>query len=304
MAKWFKALTKTRDVFSNAIRKVFSSPKLDEEQLEELEHALLKADIAPRLAADLVQALERGFKGGGEETPRQHLADMLVARFGDTEAFDWDSLPDRPTVFLMIGINGSGKTTTCAKLAHLAARRGLDPVLGAADTFRAAGSSQLALWGDRIGVHTVTGQQGADAASVAFDSLDSARAREAGVLLVDTAGRMHTRGPLMEELKKIHRTLAKRDPDCPHEVWIVLDASLGQNAISQARLFHEAVPLTGVVVTKLDGSAKGGFLFSVTEELGVPVRYVGLGEGEEDLVAFDPREFVAGLLGDGDEPAP
>jgi fused signal recognition particle receptor len=197
----------------------------------------------------------------------------------------------------VVGVNGSGKTTTCAKLAHRAAAEGLTPLLCAADTFRAAGSDQLRIWAERLGCEVVAGATGADPAAVAFDALGAAIARKSDLLIVDTAGRMHTKQPLMQELVKVRRSLGKRKAGAPEATWIVLDAALGRNAIAQARTFHEAVPLTGIVVSKLDGSSKGGFVFTLADELGIPVLFAGLGEGAGDLVPFDRRRFVGGLLG-------
>jgi fused signal recognition particle receptor len=197
---------------------------------------------------------------------------------------------------MVAGVNGAGKTTTCAKLAHRVQAAGLKPLLAAADTFRAAGADQLKLWAQRLDVDVVAGVQGADAAAVAYDGLDAAMARGSDVLILDTAGRMHTKAPLIEELRKTCRALAKCMPDAPHERWLVLDASMGQNALVQARVFHEAIDLTGVIVAKLDGSSKAGFLFAVQRELGVPILFAGLGEGQDDLIPFDPEAYVEALL--------
>jgi fused signal recognition particle receptor len=208
---------------------------------------------------------------------------------------DWSALPV-PAVLLLVGINGSGKTTTAAKLAHQALRAGRKPLLGAADTFRAAGSHQLKVWADRIGCEAVIGATGGDAAAVAYDAIDAALARQCDTVIVDTAGRMHTREPLMRELQKIRAAMDKRLPGAPQHTWVVLDAMLGQNAVVQARQFHEITPLTGAVVTKLDGSSKGGFLFAIRQELEIPVYFAGLGEGADDLAPFDPESFVAAML--------
>jgi fused signal recognition particle receptor len=259
---------------------------------EELEEQLLLADLPVRLVDEILEALE----GGRPPDRLAAVRKILLDTCGKAEPFAWQQAAS-PLTILAVGVNGSGKTTTCAKLAHLAMASGLKPLLGAADTFRAAGSEQLRQWAGRVGCDSVGGAQGADAAAVAFDALDAAVARGADVLILDTAGRMHTKEPLMDELRKMVRAVGKRVDGAPHEVWIVLDASLGQNAVTQAKVFHEAVPLTGVVVTKLDGSSKAGFLFAIARELGVPIRYVGLGEGEDDLAPFDPEAFVDGLLG-------
>jgi fused signal recognition particle receptor len=203
----------------------------------------------------------------------------------------------RPACVLLLGVNGAGKTTTCAKLAWRAAEQGRKVLLGAADTFRAAGTEQLRMWGESLEVQVVSGRQGSDASAVAYDALDAAHARGAELLFIDTAGRMHTKDHLMDELQKMVRALQKRDPQAPHATWMVLDASLGQNSLNQARVFHQAVPLTGLILTKLDGSSKAGFLFNIQKELpGVPVLFSGLGESKEDLVPFDAGSFLDALL--------
>lgn len=296
MKRWFQALGRTRQQLSKSLGRLLGRiATVDAETLEDLESRLLQADLPVRLSHELIEMLRsEGVDRGrsGLDVIRERLLQELTA--GGPYQFAKDT---RPECILMIGINGSGKTTTTAKLAALAIKQKLHPVLGAADTFRAAGSSQLKVWGDRIGCEVVTGAMGADAASVAFDTIDSALARKADLIIIDTAGRMHTKLPLMDELEKVCRAIAKRLPGAPHQTWIVLDASMGQNAISQARSFHLKVPLTGVIITKLDGSSKAGFVFSITRELNIPVRYVGLGEGQDDLVPFDRDEFVDALLG-------
>ena len=196
----------------------------------------------------------------------------------------------------MVGVNGSGKTTTCAKLAHTAIQQGRQPLLAATDTFRAAGADQLKLWAKDVGCDVVAGAPGADAAAVAYDALDAAVARGRDLVIVDTAGRMHTKEPLMKELQKVRGAMAKRVSGAPHETWIVLDATLGQNAVMQAKVFHEAVALTGVIISKLDGSSKAGFVFSINREMGIPIRFVGLGEKMDELVPFEPEKFVGALM--------
>jgi fused signal recognition particle receptor len=203
----------------------------------------------------------------------------------------------RPWVVLVVGINGVGKTTTIAKLAHQARLRGLNPMLVAADTFRAAAVEQLEIWGQRVGAPVIKQKTGADPAAVVFDGLAAAQARGLDLVFLDTAGRLHTKVNLMEELKKIYRTAAKKLPGAPHEVYLVLDATTGQNALSQARLFHEAVGLTGLILTKMDGTAKGGVALGVVHETGLPLRYIGVGERMEDLRPFDAEAFVEAILG-------
>ena len=294
MASWKEALAKTRARFSASISRIFKKDGgVAEEELEELEARLLEADVPVRLAAELIEALEDTQEN---ENPRDLLRQHLLASLQADASTTWQS-GEGPHCILIVGVNGSGKTTTAAKLAHRLKRDGKTPLLGAADTFRAAGSDQLMIWAERVGCDAVGGKTGSDAASVAFEALETARSRKSDVLIVDTAGRMHTRKPLMDELRKVQRTLAKRQPGAPHDVWIVLDATIGQNALTQARQFHETIPLTGVVIAKLDGSAKAGFLFGVARELNLPVRYIGLGEQMDDLVPFDPESFVDAVLG-------
>ncbi len=302
MVTWVKALKKTRNSIQNRLRGLLDKNEpLDEWSMEEMEETLLQADIPFTLVEEILATQEKAYKGLNVSRKKM-LAESLKKELGDFAEYTWKK-NDSPRCVVILGVNGSGKTTTSAKLAAMVKHRGLTPVLGATDTFRAAGSQQLKLWADRIGCHCVTGQQGADAAAVAYDALDSAIARNADVLFIDTAGRMHTKQPLMEELKKIDRALKKRIPDAPHEVWMVLDASIGQNAIIQAKQFNECMPLTGTVIAKLDGSSKAGFIFSIQKQLAIPVVYAGLGEGVEDLVPFDPSSFVGGLLGLEEEKA-
>jgi fused signal recognition particle receptor len=293
MASWFNGLRKTRERFSGALKGLLSSPRPDEATAEELADLLITADVPMRLVQSLSRELEKA--ASRKEPLVGTYRRVLVDALGQNPPLDWAALPS-PTVLLLAGINGSGKTTTAAKLAHMAIRAGRRPLLGAADTFRAAGSHQLKLWADRIGCESVIGATGGDSAAVAYDAIDAALARQCDIVLVDTAGRMHTREPLMRELQKVRDAMGKRLPGAPHHTWVVLDAMLGQNAVVQARQFHEITPLTGAVVTKLDGSSKAGFLFAVRQELNLPVFYAGLGEGPDDLAPFDPVTFVDALL--------
>lgn len=294
MKSWLTALARTRDKIADGLTRLIPGlAKADPVALEEWEKLLIQADIAPRLVEEWIARLKR--KAGSGDIS-QHVESMLLAAFPEQAPYQW-KLPASPKVILITGVNGSGKTTTAAKLGHLIKRQGCTPLLAAADTFRAAGSHQLKLWADRLKLDAVVGAHGADSAAVAFDAVKAAVARKADVVLIDTAGRMHTKQPLMDELQKVHRSIGKALPGAPHENWIVLDATLGNNAIIQARMFKECVNLTGVVIAKLDGSSKGGFVFTIRKELGLPVRFVGLGEGEDDLAPFDPKEFVKGFLG-------
>jgi fused signal recognition particle receptor len=299
MVTWIGALSRTRKQFADALARVFrrgeKGEKVDQETLDELESTLLLADVPAKLASELKEEIEAGYKGLRVDA-RDMLRKIMVQSLGESAPYTWPAI-DPFLSILVVGVNGSGKTTTCAKLAALAKKEGRRPLLGAADTFRAAGSEQLRLWAERIGCEAVVGRTGADSAAVAYDALAAARARGCDVAIIDTAGRMHTKLPLMEELGKVRRSMAKHTPAAPHEIWLVLDAALGQNAITQARVFHEAAPLTGIVIAKLDGSAKAGFVFSISRELKLPIRYVGLGEGPDDLAPFNPSAFVDALLG-------
>lgn len=296
MVTWGKALSKTRSVLAGALQGMVSDgQEVDERTLEDVEMALLKADLPPRLVGELVMELEEN-QIQGNRTPVQVLKERLAQELVLAEGDPFE-LGSTPACILLLGVNGAGKTTTSAKLAWRATKQKKKVLLGAADTFRAAGTEQLRLWGERLDVPVVSGRQGSDASAVAYDALDAAHARGVDLLLIDTAGRMHTKDHLMEELRKMVRALKKREAEAPHATWMVLDASLGQNSLLQAKIFHEAVPLTGLILTKLDGSSRAGFLFSVQKELpGVPVLFSGLGEAKEDLVPFDPDAFLDGLL--------
>lgn len=293
MASWFSGLRKTRERLSGAWKQAFGGGHPAAETVEELTDLLIMADVPMSLIRELVAEWERA--ASRKESARDTFRRVLVEALARSGPPDWEAMPS-PAVVLLVGINGSGKTTTAAKLARRAQQAGKRPLLGAADTFRAAGSSQLRIWADRLGCPVVAGATGGDAAAVAYDAVDSALARHCDLVIVDTAGRMHTREPLMRELQKTRAAMAKRLPGAPHQTWIVLDAMLGQNAVAQARQFHEATPLSGAIISKLDGSSKAGFLFSVQRELGIPILYAGLGEGEDDLAPFHPAEFVDALL--------
>jgi len=295
MVAWASALSKTR----NILKQVFSPSvgDVDELNVEELEEILLRSDVPVRLVMEIVDQLDSASR---KISRKDLLRDLLLSKLGQSDPFSWPS-DKSPFVLLLLGVNGSGKTTTAAKLAKRAMGQGLKPMLCGSDTFRAAGSSQLKLWSEKVGCDFVGGEMGADAAGVAYNALEDAVAKGCDPVIVDSAGRMHTKTPLMDELPKMCRSMDKCHADSPHEVWMVLDASLGQNAIIQAKQFNAVVALTGIVITKLDGSSKAGFLFSVRSELNVPILFTGLGEGEEDLVPFNPEEFVDALFGENGE---
>jgi len=290
-------LAKTRKNLADKVGALVLGEKIDEGALDDLEAALIAADIgaptATLVLADLKERFKRQELATAEQVRgrlQQLLFEILAAR---TSAL---ALTAAPSVILIVGVNGTGKTTTIGKLASRLKSDGKKVMLAAADTFRAAASEQLAIWGERNGVPVIRHQEGADPGAVVFDAVAAAKARGTDVLIVDTAGRLHTKSNLMEELKKVRRILGRELPGAPHETLIVLDATTGQNALAQARTFHEAVGITGIVLTKLDGTPKGGIVFAITRELGLPVKFIGTGEGIDDLKEFDPREFVEALF--------
>jgi fused signal recognition particle receptor len=268
--------------------------------LEELEETLLEADFGVpttlRLVAEVEQQAERGYIRTQDEFLEALRGGIeSVLRAGNTDAA-LRMAATGPTVILVLGVNGAGKTTFIGKLTHMLRRQGKRVVVGAADTFRAGAIDQLRVWTDRAGVEFVGGRPGSDPAAVAFDAIDAAVTRGADVVVIDTAGRLHTSGGLMDELKKVARVIAKRLPGAPHESLLVLDGTIGQNALAQATTFAEAVPVTGLVLTKLDGTARGGIVVAVHEALNVPIKFLGVGEDIDDLVPFDATEFSRELL--------
>ncbi len=291
-----KGLSKTRNVFSGVVGLFTGSHRVDKAFLEKLEEQLLLADVGIKAASQIVERVRQGFidKEVGEDVKlfvRQQLREQLA----DTSpglAFQ----PSGPTVVMIAGVNGSGKTTSIAKLANRLKLDGKKVVVAACDTFRAAAVEQLTIWCERIGVDIVKQQQGSDPAAVAHDACERAKARQYDVLIVDTAGRLHTQTNLMRELEKIHRIVGKQIPGAPHEVLLVLDATTGQNAVRQAEEFTKTVKCTGIILTKLDGTAKGGAVFGIRSQVGLPVKYVGVGEGMDDMEAFEPDGFVAALF--------
>ena len=275
---------------------------LDRNTLDDLERVLIEADFGPA-AFELTEELEQRLRSGAlrsEAAARAWLKDRLVAFVPEVPVPRDLDLGDGagPAVVLVLGVNGVGKTTSIAKLAHRLRLAGRSVLFASADTYRAGAREQLAIWADRLGVDVVAGIQGGDPASVAFDAVEAATARAIDVVLVDTAGRLHTHGDLMDELRKIERVVSRRRPGAPHETLLVLDASVGQNALQQGRVFTDAVTVSGIVLTKLDGTAKGGAVLRVHGELGLPIRFVGVGEGIEDLELFDRERFVERLLSD------
>jgi fused signal recognition particle receptor len=288
MGRLRESLGKSRRALTEQLQVAAFDPA-DDASWERLEEALIYADVGVRATAELIRRLE-----ARQDLTELNsaLAEEIAALFGEPPTLD---VQHEPAVILVVGVNGTGKTTTIAKLARREIDEGRPALLAAADTFRAAAADQLAHWAERVGADVVRGQEGADPGSVVFDAVDAAAGRGAGVVLVDTAGRMHTKVNLMEELKKIRR-IAERAPGAPQEVLLVIDATTGQNGLAQARQFAEAVGVTGVVLTKLDGTAKGGIVLAIEVDLGIPVKLVGVGEAPEDLVPFNPAEFVGALF--------
>ena len=292
------AFTRTTTTLSQEIRRIVTrSPKLTAENLEELEAALLRADLGLATTQQILAAARTSF-----ETQGKAGVDFIeiAAREVERNLAGLDpSLKRNPsglTVVSVVGVNGTGKTTTCAKLAHWAHQRGESSVLAACDTFRAAAVEQLKLWGGRLDIPVIAGAPNADPAAVAHDAIAAAEARGAQWLFVDTAGRLHTKSNLMAELQKVHRVIGKKCPGAPHETLLVLDGSTGLNALNQAREFHKAVSLTGLVVTKLDGTSKGGAVVAIQKELGIPVKFIGVGEQPDDLQPFTAKEFADALF--------
>jgi fused signal recognition particle receptor len=294
-----KGLTKTRNFLSQGLDQLIGrSPKIDAELLTSLEELLISADVGVSVSERLVGDLRAKMSRREVTDPNllsRYLIEAILSMLSVSNG-EGESPRAIPWVVLFVGVNGVGKTTTIAKIAGRATREGKKVLLVAGDTFRAAAIDQLSIWGDRVGAQVISHKEGADPSAVAFDAIAAARAREADLVLVDTAGRLHTRSNLMEELKKVKRVIDKAMPGAPHEVLLVLDATTGQNALSQARIFHEAIGVTGIVLTKLDGTAKGGIVIPIVAELAIPVRYVGVGETPEDLIPFDPISYVNGLF--------
>ena len=292
------SLTKTRRSFFGQISSLLGGGEITEETWEDLEALLVQADVGVQTTVALVDRLrELVAKGKARNTQELEglLKQELLALLGSPPPMVIDQ-PRLLTLVLVVGVNGSGKTTTIAKLGHYYKERGRKVLLAAADTFRAAAIDQLKIWGERADVPVVAHQPGADPGAVVYDAIRASQSRKADLLIVDTAGRLHTKYNLMEELRKVHGVAEKRVHQAPHETFLVLDATTGQNALSQAKHFKDAVKVTGVIIAKLDGTAKGGVVFAVAHELGLPVRFVGTGETMDDLAEFDAEAFVEGLF--------
>lgn len=296
--RWRSGLTRTNRGLGGGLRSLLLGRKgLDAELRDELEMLLIGADVGIETSGYLLDALDDGLRQSGQQKPPiELLADILIEVLQPiAEPLDIKEQTN-PFVIMVVGVNGVGKTTSIGKMAHLFKSQGKSVVLAAGDTFRAAAAEQLQVWGERNQIPVVAQKPGSDSASVIFDALQSATNKEADILIADTAGRLHNKGHLMAELEKVVRVQKKLDASAPHEVILVLDASTGQNALSQAREFSAAAPLTGLIITKLDGTARGGVVISLAHQMQLPVRFIGLGEGIEDLQPFDATAFVAALL--------
>lgn len=296
-ARLRQRLAKTRHRLSEGFERIFSGKtRIDAEVLEQIEELLITADIGVQTTAELMNRISAAQVADATEL-QQVLRDEILAILLRNAAQPPQAATP-PRVIMVVGVNGVGKTTTIGKLAARFAASGQSVLIAAADTFRAAAADQLAIWAERAGAGIVRHKDGTDPAAVAFDAVETALARQVEVVIVDTAGRLHTKVNLMEEIKKVKRSIAKRLPEAPHEVLLVLDATTGQNAVSQTRLFHEALGVTGIALTKLDGTAKGGIVLSICQAFNIPLQYIGIGEAIEDLQDFDPVQFVDALFSD------
>lgn len=296
-AKWKEGLSRTSKAAFGQIATILGATEIKDDIWDELEALLIQADLGVETTIAILDELETRVDQEGmtrSSELRQALRQELLQRLDAPPPLDFSA---QPTIVLIVGVNGSGKTTTIAKLGKWFAQQGKNVLLGAADTFRAAAVDQLETWANRLDLPVISGQQGGDSAAVAYDAVQAGLARKSDLVLIDTAGRLHTRFNLMEELKKVYRVISKALPGAPHQVWLVMDATTGQNALHQARAFKDAVQVTGVILAKLDSSARGGMAFAIQHELGLPILFAGLGEKPDDLQPFDPENFVEGILG-------
>lgn len=296
-AKWRDGLAKTSKTTFGRLATLFGATEITEDTWDELEALLLQADLGIETTSEILDSLRRVVQSQGltrSEELSEALQVELRSRLDAPPALEWTH---KPSIIMVVGVNGSGKTTTLAKLAQRFQSQGKTILLGAADTFRAAAVDQLQVWGDRLNVDVISGAPESDPGAVAFNAVQSGVARNVDLIMIDTAGRLHTRFNLMEELKKVYRVTGKALQGAPHATWLVLDATTGQNALQQAKAFKEAVGVTGVILSKLDSSARGGMAFAIQRELRLPILYVGLGEKPEDLLPFDPDAFVRGIVG-------
>jgi len=296
--KWKQGLARTRKTTFGRLANIIGVSEIDEETWNDLEAMFIQSDMGIETTEAVISALKQRVQAEGLSTAAQlgeAIRSELNTRLDGPMTVDFST---QPNVILIVGVNGSGKTTNMAKLGQRYQAEGKKVIFGAADTFRAAAIEQLQIWGDRLNIPVIAGQQNGDPGAVAFDTIQAAIARHMDIVLIDTAGRLHTRFNLMEELKKVYRVSGKALPGAPHSVWLVMDATTGQNALLQAKAFKGAVNVTGVILAKLDSSARGGMAFAIQHELGLPILFAGLGEGAADLEPFNPAAFIEGILAD------
>jgi len=296
--KWKQGLSRTRKSTFGRISQLLGVAEIDEETWDDLEAMFIQSDMGIETTEEVIDSLKKRVESEGLVTAdqlRDTMQDELRARLDVPPEIEFD---ETPSVILVVGVNGSGKTTNMAKLGQRYQIDGQRVIFGAADTFRAAAIEQLQIWGERLDIPVIAGQQDGDPGAVAYDTVQAGVARNVDIIMIDTAGRLHTRFNLMEELKKVFRVTGKALPGAPHAVWLVMDANTGQNALHQAKAFKEAVQVTGVILAKLDTSARGGMVFAIQKELGLPILYAGLGEAADDLEPFNPDAFIEGILAD------
>ena len=296
--KWKNGLARTRKSTFGRISVLLGVAEIDEETWDDLEEMFIQSDMGVETTEAVIASLKKRVEAEGlvnADQLREALHDELLSRLDVPPEIRFS---ESPSVILIVGVNGSGKTTNMAKLGQRYQKNGKRIIFGAADTFRAAAIEQLQIWGERLNIPVIAGQQDGDPGAVAYDTVQAGVARKADIIMIDTAGRLHTRFNLMEELKKVYRVTGKALPGAPHAVWLVMDANTGQNALNQAKAFKHAVKVTGVILAKLDSSARGGMVFAIQKELGLPILYAGLGEKAEDLEPFNPSAFIEGILAD------